>query len=738
MINSVSQLEDPKTYLESCCKIRTKTQGLQPFILNEAQKDLFNGIQKYNRIIILKARQIGFCLDKETKVLSNNLEWIKLKDVQVGQKLVSVDENNPGGKGRDRKMRTAVVEAKWEVVEESFKITMDDGRFLIATGQHRFMSKKPGHKDVSWIRVEDMDVGSEIRYVTKPWEDGDFEDGWFGGILDGEGCLRYKNHTGAEACAIQRVSPLLEQMQSYALKKSYSYMVEMDYRTPEDSSKLGNQPVGRVVFSRMDELFKLIGQTRPKRFIGQSWWEGKSLPGKKTGIGWSRVVSIEPLGKRTMIDLQTSTKTFIAEGFVSHNSTAVTGFFYHKTIVTPGVTTALIGYNSDLTAELLDKVKTFYRTTPDDLKPTIHYNSKYEVSFPKIDSKILVLPSTENVGRGYTINYALCTELAFWDKAEEKMMALENSVPITGKIVIESTPNGVGNLYHKTWMADDNGYEKLEYGWWWGYTEKEIVVIEKRMNNPQKFAQEYSLAFLASGRSVFGAESIERQRKNLLKVGDIVKLDDGTEHIVNEHEGFRTYKPPVAGRFYVCGVDVAEGVVGGDYSTIVIWDRSTGEEVGYYRQHIAPDKFADVLNRVGRLYNNALMVVEINNHGLTTVTCLKQLIYPSMYFRPARFESIGSPWSDKLGWKTTKLTRPLLIDDFAQSVRDDVLTIHSKELLDEMSVFVYNDSNDMQPQPGFHDDVLFAAAIGFQGFKVLSDKPMVQLDYQKHLPTVGY
>jgi len=89
-------------------------------------------------------------------------------------------------------------------------------------------------------------------------------------------------------------------------------------------------------------------------------------------------------------------------------SSLVSGYLYHRTITTPGVNTALIGYNADLTAELLDKVKTFYRTTPDELKPKIQYNSKYEISFPAIDSKIIVLPSSENVGRGYTLHNVLC------------------------------------------------------------------------------------------------------------------------------------------------------------------------------------------------------------------------------------------------------------------------------------------------------------------------------------------
>ncbi len=410
-------------------------------------------------------------------------------------------------------------------------------------------------------------------------------------------------------------------------------------------------------------------------------------------------------------------------------STAVTGYFYHHTITNPGVNTALIGYNSDMTAELLDKVKTFYRSTPAALRPTIHYNSKYEISFPKLDSKILVLPSTENVGRGYTIHNCLCTELSAWDKAEEKMMVLEASVPVDGRLIIESTPRGQGNLYHRMWMSQDNGYAKNEYGWWWIYTEEEIELIRKRMNNPRRFAQEYGLEFLASGRSVFDTEIISKARDNVWRVGDI--HGDNVCMVKND---LRIYKRPDPEGIYVVGVDVAEGVTGGDYSVAVIWDRRTGEEVAFFRGNLAPDRFAEKLNVWGRLYNNALMVVEINNHGLTTVTVLKQLHYPTMYFRPVKFETIADRQSDKLGWRTTQVTRPLLIDDFAQAVREGTLLIHSKELLDEMTVFVFDDNNNMVPEPGFHDDCIFAAGIGFQGFKAIYNKKLTQLDYADHLP----
>ena len=76
-------------------------------------------------------------------------------------------------------------------------------------------------------------------------------------------------------------------------------------------------------------------------------------------------------------------------------STVVCAFFYHDTIMNPATTSVIIGYNREMTTELLEKIKLFYEMTPDKLKPTIKYNSRYEISFPSLKSKILVLPSNE-------------------------------------------------------------------------------------------------------------------------------------------------------------------------------------------------------------------------------------------------------------------------------------------------------------------------------------------------------
>jgi hypothetical protein len=408
------------------------------------------------------------------------------------------------------------------------------------------------------------------------------------------------------------------------------------------------------------------------------------------------------------------------------SSTGVIGYFYHDTITTPAINTAFIAYNTDLAMEFLDKVKTFIRSTPPEVQPTVKYDSKYEISFSKMDSKIIILPSTEKLGRGYTLKNVLASELAFWEKAEEKIYALEASIPVDGgKMVIESTPGNIGDLYHEIWTTKNNGYVKKEYGYWWLYSEEEIEKIRMRMNNPMKFAQEYGLDFMSSGRPVFDLVAVKQARRNILNVGD-----KNGDFVVREEDGWIIYKDPEPGGLYCSGVDVSEGVQGGDYSVITIFDRSNGEEVAFWRGHIPPDLLAQKkIDPMGRRYNNAYTVVEVNNHGLTTLTVLKQLLYPGLYFRPQKYETMGQGMSEKMGWRTTRVTRPILIDEFAEALRDKDLIIHSEDTLGECLTFVYDAAANMQPVSSkYHDDCIFSVALALQGFKMMPSEVPTQID----------
>ena len=57
---------------------------------------------------------------------------------------------------------------------------------------HAFVSVTNGAVGIADFTFGKLLVGTQVRWITKPWEDGNYEDGWFGGLLDGEGSIAKK------------------------------------------------------------------------------------------------------------------------------------------------------------------------------------------------------------------------------------------------------------------------------------------------------------------------------------------------------------------------------------------------------------------------------------------------------------------------------------------------------------------------------------------------------------------
>ena len=179
-------------------------------------------------------------------------------------------------------------------------------------------------------------------------------------------------------------------------------------------------------------------------------------------------------------------------------TTAMIGYLYYDTITNKNTTTALIGYNNSLASDFFDKIKTFYKTTPKKLCPDISFLSKREICFPKIKSRILILPCDASVDNKTILNNVFVSEISAWDNAEEKITNLKKLVPENGRFIIESSPGDCrknGEYFYKLWITD-NEYIKKKYEWYWNYTKKEIKLIEKRMNNQKMFEQEYKCRFI--------------------------------------------------------------------------------------------------------------------------------------------------------------------------------------------------------------------------------------------------
>ena len=465
---------------------------------------------------ILKARQEGFCLDPFTRILTADLRWIPIGELLPGQEIVAVDERVPGGRGMSRKMRTAVVQAGVTVRRDAYRIVFDDGRDVICTAQHPWLSRN-GRRDPVWRTLPEpgrsphghLQIDTQVRWITKPWGEPTVEDGWFGGMLDGEGS-QSKSNASASIGVSQRYGLVWERMVDYAEARGYHPLARLGWMRhgacvtkdkAERPSKFGTHPVPVLDFGRMDELFRLVGQTRPTRFIGNRFWEGRELPGKRNGdVGWSYIVAIEPLGSRDMVDLQTSTGTYIAEGFVSHNTTLISLILLDQAVFTPNTTCGIIAHTLDDAKKIFrNKVKHPYKKLPAmvrEMSPLANDN---------LGELVLGNDSSVAVGtslRGGTLQYLLVSEFGkiarrHPEKANEIVTGAFNTVAPGQSIFVESTAEGRGGAYYELdktarQLADSKAsltqldFKHHFYAWWRKPTNRldpKGVVVTKEMQD---------------------------------------------------------------------------------------------------------------------------------------------------------------------------------------------------------------------------------------------------------------
>jgi len=164
--------------------------------------------------------------------------------------------------------------------------------------------------------------------------------------------------------------------------------------------------------------------------------------------------------------------------------------------------------------------------------------------------------------------------------------------------------------------------------------------------------------------------------------------------------------------------DVARGD-GKDYSTIQVLDVETLEQVAEYREKIGADLFPYLIDWVGRVYNNAFVVVEANSFGLGVGYDLRdKLQYKRLFYSKNTQEMHVRPYDYKIdlgveipGFQSTKTSRPAVVKSIVEHLREGGIIIHSQRLVGEMSTFIMNGDRP-EAEKGYNDDLLMAYGIG--------------------------
>jgi intein/homing endonuclease len=158
--------------------------------------------------------------------------------------------------------------------------------------------------------------------------------------------------------------------------------------------------------------------------------------------------------------------------------------------------------------------------------------------------------------------------------------------------------------------------------------------------------------------------------------------------------------------------DVAEGLEHGDYSSADVLELPSGMQVAQWHGHIAPDLYGNMLYHLGKWFNNALLGVEVNNHGLTTLVTLRDMNYPNLYVQH-NIDDRGSNEKEtkKIGWATTSKSKPYIIDQLSAELREGEHGICCKETVQEMQTYVVLENGSYGAQLNCFDDRVMSRAI---------------------------
>lgn len=441
-------------------------------------------------------------------------------------------------------------------------------------------------------------------------------------------------------------------------------------------------------------------------------------------------------------------RIIILKGRQQGLSTYVGGKLYHGVSQSKAKKAIVVTHKSDSTTALFNMTKRYHENVPDILRPSTSYSSKRELVFDNLDSSYIVATAGgEGIARGETITHAHLSELAFWKEstARENLNGLLQSIPDAPgtEVYIESTANGVVGPFYEIWkgaVAGENEFTAVFIPWFLdkGYRTKTPKEFERtpeedelreryglddeqlywrrlkvNTNGIDLFKQEYPCepdeAFLTTGRPVFDPEYLTKRIAEVEGPVERMGLELSTwaKHPQGELLLYRQLDP---GETYYIGADVAMGVRGGDYSVAQVLDAQK-RQVAVWRGHVHPDYYAEVLFRLGMLFNEAKIAVESNNHGLLTVNLLyKQWSYPNVHTNVVE-DKISDVDTPNLGFQTNAKTKPMIIDDLRASLRLNEIELNDKATMREMLTFVVKESGKLEAEEGCHDDCVMSLAI---------------------------
>lgn len=361
-------------------------------------------------------------------------------------------------------------------------------------------------------------------------------------------------------------------------------------------------------------------------------------------------------------------------------------------------------------ANLVKKVKTILRNCPEWVRianVSIDNRTSFELTN---GSQIKASSTSGDAGRSEALSLLVVDEAAHVEGLDELWTGLYPTLSTGGRCIALSTPNGVGNWFHKTFTdaeTQSNDFFPMTLPWQ-VHPDRDREWFEKETRNMSRrqIAQELECNFNMSGETVFHPDKLAQLRS----------LVSEPKYKTGFDRNYWIWKECEPGTPYLLSADVARGD-GKDYSVFHVFDTLNMEIVAEYQGKVTPDVFSDILYTAGNEYGECMVVVENNTVGFAVIEKLKDMKYSNVYHSiKSSHEYVDQLTAETVsnsvpGFTTSQKTRPLIVAKLEEFVRNELITINSPRLYNEMKTFVWNNGKP-QAMRSYNDDLIMACAIG--------------------------
>ena len=409
----------------------------------------------------------------------------------------------------------------------------------------------------------------------------------------------------------------------------------------------------------------------------------------------------------------------------SGKSTTIIAYLMYYVLFNPNVNVAILANKAATARDLLGRLQLAYEHLPKWLQQGVMSWNKGSLELEN-GSKILASSTSASAVRGGSYNIIFLDEFAYVPSnvAEQFFSSVYPTISAgkTTKVMIVSTPHGM-NMFYKLWNDAENGrntYVPIEVHWSEIPGRDNEWKTETIKNTSQsQFNTEFECEFLGSIDTLITPQKL----RTMSYVSP-----------TTSNAGLDLYEQPQEGRTYVLTADVSRGTKN-DYSAFLVFDVSEMPYriVAKYRDNeIKPLIFPAKIYDVARAYNQAFVLIEVNDIGEQVATTMQfdleydNLIMASMRGRAGQVLGGGfSGGRAQLGVRTTKAVKRIGCSNLKQMIEDDKLIIQDLQIISELSTFIIK-GQSFEADDGCTDDLvaclfIFAWATDQTYFKELTD-----------------